>query len=759
MSTATPERSTPLADGVEVKYSTCYFCTSKGCAVKVHVADGHVEKVVIDTDCPVTPGAYCARPHMAADYQHHPFRLHYPMKRKGERGADEWEQISWDQALDEIAAKLADIRARHGAEAVATSSGTGRGAHDFAKTRFMNLFGSPNRFGAVTICYGPRSMVWYSMFGGALVPNRKPGVTKMMTLWGRNPHEGGPSSWHSFLAAKQAGLRTMVVDPRHTEPARQADCWVQLKPGTDAALALGMMHIIVEEGLHDAEFVEQRTHGFASLRERLREYPPDKVAQITGLSVPVLTETARFFAAHQPSTMVIGEAAEHSTPNSIQAIRAINILRAIVGSVDVEGGGLIGGPHPGFVTDAAMEANDRLPPEQRRKQLGADRFRFLSYPGWELVSEQLQKKWGPSHPAAAYLNCMAHAPTAFRAMLTGEPYPVKGLLVSASNPLLSQGNTKLVYEALKSLELLVTLDLTWTPTAAISDYVLPAASWLERPDMGNFASVGAYPMVQVGEAALPPVVPGEHERKDDYEFWRDLGMRLGQADDWPWESFAATWEHRLADIMEERGQQTLDEFVQGKRWDAVAPGPGQAIDGGLATPTGKIELYSTILEQLGYDPLPAYTEPQIPTDVRKSYRFLNISGCRFRPYHHSEFRHVDSFRRLHPDPVVDIHVDAALRLGIADGDWVWIETPKGRVKQRARLSTDFDPRYIVTQHGWWFPEKPAAEPSLYGLWESNINVTTDDDPDLCDPISGGWPFKGQYMRCRIAKVEDPEAEG
>ena len=134
------------------------------------------------------------------------------------------------------------------------------------------------------------------------------------------------------------------------------------------------------------------------------------------------------------------------------------------------------------------------------------------------------------------------------------------------------------------------------------------------------------------------------------------------------------------------------------------------------------------------------------------YRLLNISGPRTIPYHHSEFRHLESFRKQHPDPIVEIHVDTARRNGIADGDWVWIETPIGRVKQRARLTTSFDPGYISTQHAWWYPEKPAAEPDLYGLWESNINVTTDDDPEKCDPLSGGWPFKGQYLRCRISKA-------
>jgi anaerobic selenocysteine-containing dehydrogenase len=737
---------------MEIKYSNCFFCTSKGCAMKVYVEGGRVQKVSVDTEAPVTPGSFCVRPTLAKEYQEHPFRLNYPMKRLGERGANQWEQISWDQALDEIAERLSLIRKHYGAEALATSSGTGRGAWDFAKTRFMNLFGSPNRFGAVTICYGPRSVVWFTTFGGAVIPDRKPGKSRMMVLWGRNPHEGGPSSWHSFKKARQAGIKTMVVDPRCTEAARQADMWIQVKPGTDAALALGMMHVIIREGLFARKFVEDHTSGFPQLKERVEQYPPERVASITGLSPWKLQEVARFFAANQPSNMVIGVAAEHSAPNSIQAIRAMNILRAISGSIDVEGGGLIAGPCEGFLPDAALELNHMLPPEQRRKQIGGDRFRLLSYPGWELIEEQLRRKWGDRHPAAAYLNCMAHAPSVFRAILTQKPYPVKGVIVSASNPLLSFANTKLVYRALKATELLVTFDITWTPTALISDYVLPAACWMERPDMGNFASVGAYPLVQIGEAALPASVPGKYERLNDYEFWRSLGLRLGQSEYWPFQTFEEVWEYRLKEIMEKRGVKTLSEFIHQQRWEVDPPKPGMCKKGPLATPSGKVEIYSRIFEELGYDPLPDYQEPTGTDETDKTYRLLNISGARTMPYHHSEFRHVESFRKRQPDPIVEIHVDLARRKGIADGDWVWIETRTGRVKQRARLTTSFDPGYICTQHDWWFPEMPAEEPCLHGLWESNINVTTDDDPAKCDPISGGWPFKGQYLRCRIYKA-------
>jgi anaerobic selenocysteine-containing dehydrogenase len=338
-------------------------------------------------------------------------------------------------------------------------------------------------------------------------------------------------------------------------------------------------------------------------------------------------------------------------------------------------------------------------------------------------------------------------------MITGQPYPVRALVSTASNPLLSHANTKLVYKALLSLDLLVTLDLTWTPTAAISDYVLPAASWMERPDMGNFCSIGAYPLVQLGEMALQPVEKGRYERYDDYRFWRELGLRLGQGDHWPQQTFERVWEYRMASIFKKRGVDTVSKFVRQQRWEKGKVGPDRCSEG-LATVSGKVELRSAILEKLGYDPLPSYTEPVPQEDQWEQYRLLNLSGVRIMPYHHSEYRHVQSFRRMHPDPVVEINIDTARNHGIADGDWVWIETPIGRCRQRALLVKTLDTDCISTQHGWWYPEKTPEAPSFYGLWESNINVTTDDDPDKCDPLSGGWPFKGQYMKCRIKKAEE-----
>jgi anaerobic selenocysteine-containing dehydrogenase len=176
---------------------------------------------------------------------------------------------------------------------------------------------------------------------------------------------------------------------------------------------------------------------------------------------------------------------------------------------------------------------------------------------------------------------------------------------------------------------------------------------------------------------------------------------------------------------------------------------------GFATATGKVELYSKHLEELGYDPLPQFHEPpESPNsqpELVKAYPFILITGGRHQPYYHSEYRQVKSMRKMHPDPIMQIHPKTAGELGIEDGDWVWIESPRGKVKQKCKIFDGIDPRVVHAQHGWWFPEEDGAEPSLHGVWKSNINLLTDDDPDVCNPISGGWPLRA--FLCKVYKDE------
>jgi len=226
---------------------------------------------------------------------------------------------------------------------------------------------------------------------------------------------------------------------------------------------------------------------------------------------------------------------------------------------------------------------------------------------------------------------------------------------------------------------------------------------------------------------------------------------MGQEDHWPWVNLEEAYDYRLAPL-----GYSLEEFVRKKGGHASFPIESKKYENvGFATPTGKFEVYSTVFEKLGYDPLPRYYEPpESPArpELAEEYPLILITGGRFLPMYHSEHRQIDSLREQHPEPIAQVNPAKATELGIEDGDWMWIETPRGRVKQKCRHFDGIDPDVIHAQHGWWFPELPGEEPWLHGVWESNINVVTSDDPEHCNRISGGWPLRA--MMCRAYKVKD-----
>ncbi|MFH1123761.1 MAG: molybdopterin dinucleotide binding domain-containing protein, partial [Pseudomonadota bacterium] len=293
----------------------------------------------------------------------------------------------------------------------------------------------------------------------------------------------------------------------------------------------------------------------------------------------------------------------------------------------------------------------------------------------------------------------------------------------------------------KTLDLIAIHEYFMTPTAMLADYVFPAADWLERVVVAPIAGMRNF--INAGERAVKP----EYERRDDYQFWRELGIRLGQREYWPWETLEACYDYRFKpmgytfkEVVEMGGILGAQEYKKYEKY-------------GFATPTGKVELYSTLFEALGYDPLPAYEEPaESPVstpEAAKEYPLILTTGGRVRHFYHSEFRQIASKRKRHPDPILQIHPDTAKELGIGDGDWVYVETRLGRVRFKVETFEGMDPRVVHAEHSWWFPEEPAQEPSLHGLWKSNVNVLLDDDPDHCDQIRGGWPHTGL---CRVYRV-------
>jgi anaerobic selenocysteine-containing dehydrogenase len=701
--------------------------------------NGRAVNVSGDPEHPITRGRICGRGKLMLDHVYHPERINYPLKRKGERGAGQWERLTWEQALDEVAVKLGALREKHAAETLAFTHGTKRTYH-WDERRFHNLFGTPNVCGANNVCMCPSQAVEYATYGGFTWGDVM--RTKCVVLWGHAPSQSNPIGLYPMiLQAKKNGAQLIVVDPRRIAEAEKADMWLPIRPGTDVALMLGWLRVIIEEEFYDRDFVTHWTVGFDDLKSAVAEYTPKRVAEITWLTPEQVVESARRYAMTKPAMITWGFGLDKQGVNATQAARARCCLRAITGNLDVAGGEPLGWNDPigRIIGDEEMELNEALPAEQRAKQLGADEYAFFGFPGWERNMEtngRLPRDY--MHPPLAGMTCVAHARAVCDAMITGKPYPVTAAISLASNPLLSLANTRRVYEALKALQLYVVAEYYLTPSAALADYVFPICSTVETTELWLTST-----FCVAGPRGMEPL----YERRNPYDFWRGLGVRLGQEAYWNWETVDEVWDYRLAPVgltfnqlLEQNGL-----FGRGgeKRYEQF----------GFGTPSGKVELRSSIFEILGYEPLPVYREmPHSPAgdpELSKAYPLVLITGSRFMPVYHSEQRQIESVRKKWPDPLVMLHPETAEALNMSEGDWVNVVAPHGSIRMRLRLSNAIDPRMADVQHGWWFPERREAEPELFGVFESNANILCPDGPEFCSPEIGGWPHTA--LLCRVEK--------
>jgi thiosulfate reductase / polysulfide reductase chain A len=738
---------------VEVKRSICAMCQGN-CGILVYVKDGKILKMAGNPDNPVSRGFTCKRLASALQWLHHPDQIMHSLKRVGRRGEGKWAKIGYEEALDEIADKLRELKENHGPETVAVSEGTLRYAEFWMRARFMNLFGSPNMFSPGVVCGLNRETMGAAIAGFRIC--HKVGDflrTRCLVQQATNPKGFSPKIARQLRMIKELDpgrLRIIAIDPRDTGIASEkTDIHLRIRPGTDAALMLGWLHIIIGEELYDRDFVEKYTFGFDKLAQRVQEYPPQKVADITGIPVAKILESARVFATTKPAFITGGVGTDQIGFNSTRVEQAAASVMAITGNIDIPGG-RVAPTFPGIVIngrsplrDSDLELTHMLSKEQRATHIGGDRFKLMGYPGYEAWAPNYERYYGVPGPAMHTVS--ASEPMIYRGILNGDPKRVRALISWASNVAVRSANTKLVYEALKSpnLELSVAMEFIPTPTSQLADYVIASASSFERPYWTTMEDFN--PNCCFGEKAIEPM----GERKDDYFFWRGLATRLGQEEYWPWETHEEVMAYRAAPIGYSFEQLIaaggLPAPVQFKKYETR----------GFATNTGKFELYSTILEQLGYDPLPYYKEPpESPTstpEVAREYPLILITGGRSVPQYHSEFRQMGTgLRERHPDPVMDINVETAGRLGITNGDWVYVETKRGRIKQKAHVTEGIRPDVVNCEASWTYPEMPAEEPSLHGLWESSVNVVTLDDPDACDELVGGWALRA--LLCKVYRA-------
>lgn len=704
--------------GTQILKSVCRSCHG-GCGVLLHVKDGVLVKVEGDRKSPLNHGRLCPIGTVTTDLVYHPDRLKYPLRRRGARRSGDWQRISWDEALDEIAERLNAIREKHGPEAIALGTGTGR-HHIRWVPRFGHALGTPNWCEpGFAQCFHPRVNTSILTFGDFPVCDYTGDVPPAcMLFWGHNPVVSGPDGETRFavMEALDYHPRVIVIDPRRTKLAERADLWLQVRPGADDALALAMLNVVITEKLYDEPFVHRWTHGFAELAAHVADFTPEWAGPITWVGADKIRAAARLFATTKPAMLEWGCAIEH-TPKCVQTVRAVSMLPALTGNVDVPGGWVFGmhglGRFPSLI--------ENLTPEANAKRLGADRFKLLGGEGADL-------------PAA-------HIPTLLQAMREGKPYPVKAFLVFGNNTLTTYANSSLVYESLNKLDFMVCADLFMTPTAELADIVLPAASWPELDQLAGLPTVAA----NVVLAQQKAVQIGECRADEEIFVALARGMKLPvctePVKDVLDSQLAAGGLNITFDELKKRGFIKLP--MQYRKYETS----------GFKTPTGKIELYATQLERLGYAPLPSYQEvPESPLstpDVASQYPLVLTTGGRIPYFFNSEHRQLAKLRKAQPYPEADIHPETAQRFGIAAGGWMWIETRRGRMRQKVRITTGIDPRVIHAQHGWWFPEEPAPD---YGVWTSNVNLLTDNGPPY-DPAMGTYQLRA--LLCRVMPAESP----
>jgi anaerobic selenocysteine-containing dehydrogenase len=687
--------------------SHCRMCHG-GCGVLVYVKDGKVAKIAGDPDCPINHGTLCSKGIGSLQLVYHPDRLTHPLQRTGPKGSGKWRQISWDEALDTIAEKILHYKASFGAESIVMGYGTGR-ENEAVIYRFANLLGTPNVLTAGHFCYGPRLATTIITCGSNPIVDYE-NHPKCIMVWGNNLVISNPDCYKGepFSQALDAGAKLIAVDPRRTRIAARADVWLPLRPGSDTALALGMLNVIINEALYDKDFVDNHVHGWASFVERVNEYPLDRVEQITWVPKEKIREAAVLFATTKPAAIQWGVAIEQQI-NCADNNRSLLALMGITGNIDVRGGQVLFKP-PKIRNVSQFGAHKMLPKEQVEKRLGGNRFRLAG--NFAIINPK----------------CV------WDAILDENPYPVKMLFLISSNPVITRANARQVYRALEKTEFTVVSDFFLTPTAELADLVLPAATWLEMDYIGDFWKRHGYilprrKVVQVGEC------------RSDHEMLNDLAHRVGQGEHW-WKTFEGGLDYILEPMGITWQEFKTMEYIRGELTYEKYK------EHGFSTPTRKFELYSTLLEKWKCDPLPQFREPpESPystPEVFKEYPYILITGRRQPGFFHSENRQLPWLRELHRDPVVEIHPETAEKEGIEEGDWVIIESPRGKVRQRAKLFAGMDPRIVSAEHGWWFPEKKDPR---HGWDESNINILTDNAYKTCDPAMGATSVR--TLLCKI----------
>ncbi len=813
--------------GVRHVRAYCSLC-SVDCPIVCTLEEGRLTKVEADLEHPLG-GAMCIKGRAAPELLYHPDRLKHPLRRTRPKDDPDpgWERISWDEALGAIAQRLLAIREESGPQAVAfpkgTNGGTSLGDSDRWLRRLASAFGSPNQVSTTHVCNWHKDTASKYTYG-VTIPKPDFERTQCVILWGHNPSSTSIDYAIAITQARKRGAKLVVIDPRRVGLANQSDCWLPVRPGADGALALSLIHVFIEEGLYDTEFVRRWTNGpflalpdgsglvtdatlaeggpaaryavwdrngdrlawddsatgsfqeprveaelermpgvelapgqpgtpaltltlsqrerglaagidpeacptvFDLLRELAAEYAPERAEAITGVPAAEVRRAARLIGAHRPVCYYAWNGVGQHT-NATQTSRAISTLYALTGSFDAPGGNVI---YKGAATND-VAGWGLVPTETGLLRLGRD-----------------ERPLGPPVDPGAVT-----AYDLFRAILKGEPYRVRAALSFGANTLLSSSDSVLGREALAKLEFFAIAELFLTPTAQVADIVLPVCTFLERPALKSETEKSGRLVghLRYRQAVMAPL----GEARSDDEICFDLAVRLGLGDLFWGGDVEEAYRYQLApsgvsleDLRQSDTGVVLETPPRFRKYEQSKDGGAAQ---GFATPTRRIELFSSQFARHGYDPLPRFEEPALSPvrtpQVANDYPLI-LTNAKDTHYNHSQMRGLPTLRRALPHPPAEIHADTAAEYGLAEGDWVFVETPYGATQARVKVTRRIRPGVVCANHGWWQANAELGLPGYDPFSQAGANLNLVFSHDHRDPISGSLPYRA--FLCRLRKV-------
>lgn len=718
------------------------------CGVLMYVKDGKIDHVEGDPEDPYNQGRLCLRCLTLPDMMYHEDRQLYPMKRaKEERGnPDAWERITWDEAFDLIETRIKALQAEFGNECVDVAAGTGRDVIIYEQL-LQRVFGTPNQamgFFPGQACYIPRSFSTnlksgalyegdYSQFFPDRYDNPKWKRPDYVLIWGNNPvvanSDGTLGHW--IVECMKRGTKLITIDPKLTWVAAHSEYWLQVRPGTDAALALAFGHVIIEEDLYDHEFVDNWTYGFDEYKEAVKDWTPERAAEIADVDVDLVYSVARAIGNAEGWALQWGVAMDQTAEGFYTGMAAYDLV-GITGMFD-HPGGMVAGIAPfniGFPWIPSMEEVNWIPQDPAmRPPVSKPELRGLNamgMPDSESIVEGMEGDAGTND------------------------YTIKSVIFFATNPLANEGaQPKRTYEAIiKGTEFNVVLDTWMTPTAlACADVFLPVATYAER------SGISGHQPYRTG--AIVKAVEPAGEARSDQSILIELGKRFCGEEIFPFDTPEDLYDY----MIQRSGACFTYEDMKKRSWAYPVVDYYRYKTGGLRpdgeqgflTPTGLYEFYSVGLEAMECPAIASYVEPPASPvstpELFEEYPLVLTTGARNWGYFHSEGRQIPHLRRVQPDPICRIHPDDAEKYGIEDGEWMIIENYRGSCKQRAEITPRIKKGVVSCDHGWWFPERDQHDGTYFGTFESNPNNMLSYKPGS---VGLGNSYKSDLCRVRKA---------